>query len=289
MKPETHSSEGRGKQRKHRKRKQLSDKDEIDPRIKRSKQLQDTVHAHVHEHTEGGSSTSATSLMGGTASDKGPLGKGSSIGVGLPYEGTLPSIEEGPSSVVMGGGGELNIGSLDEGRTSGTESGTEIEGSSSVADGTTIQPSVAALPTVISTGTVMDGISVSEAGTDTGTRNEIGNENGTGNKTESQPSGSTPADVNAAGLEEGQISQEGPSMDDNERMSIEELLASFRRKMKKRKRKRRRRREAELEGHRVKGLERMDTFDPGSEDEEDKTMDKQNNLILRKLFKKSGE
>ena len=88
------------------------------------------------------------------------------------------------------------------------------------------------------------------------------------------------------------------TVDTQDQMEMEELLASFRRKRKKLKRKRkrmmRRRKgrgrleEGELEGHRVKGLERLDTYDPGSEDEEDNVMDKQNNLILKKLFKKSG-
>ena len=76
----------------------------------------------------------------------------------------------------------------------------------------------------------------------------------------------------------------------DDQVSIEELLAAFRRRRKKKKKKRKKRlREAELEGHRIKGIERMDQYDPGSEDEQDKTMDKQNNIILKQLFKKSGQ
>ena len=96
--------------------------------------------------------------------------------------------------------------------------------------------------------------------------------------------------------------QNDPNKDTNgkpeiDRLYIQKLLASFerRRKAKKKKKKRRRKgsgrgqeRGVELEGYRVRGLERCDTYEPGSEDEEDMTMDKQNNLILRKLFKKSG-
>ena len=84
-----------------------------------------------------------------------------------------------------------------------------------------------------------------------------------------------------------------------DRLYIQKLLASFERRRKAKKKKRRKRRRkgsgrgqeggAELEGCRVRGLERCDTYEPGSEDEEDTTMDKQNNLILRKLFKKSGK
>ncbi len=87
----------------------------------------------------------------------------------------------------------------------------------------------------------------------------------------------------------------GPSVVDNteqmdtDELSIEELLLAFRKMKKKKKKKRRKRqREAELEGQSIKGLERMDRYEPGSEDEEDNTMNKQNNIILKQLFKKSG-
>ena len=89
-------------------------------------------------------------------------------------------------------------------------------------------------------------------------------------------------------------------LDDNEeevgdQQGIEELLSSCRRRRKKKKKdkrrkgRKRRRRDAELEGMEVEGLEKANPYNPGSEDEEDRTMDKQNNMILRKLFKKSGE
>ena len=50
----------------------------------------------------------------------------------------------------------------------------------------------------------------------------------------------------------------------------------------------RRKKYAELEGERIAGLDRAGVYQPGSEDEEETVSNKQDNHILRTLFKKSG-
>lgn len=67
------------------------------------------------------------------------------------------------------------------------------------------------------------------------------------------------------------------------------MSTSQRRKKQKKKRKRRKRMDMEVDGHRINGLDNVDIFNPGSEDEENTAANRQDNLILRKLFKKSGK
>ena len=69
--------------------------------------------------------------------------------------------------------------------------------------------------------------------------------------------------------------------------AMEMMMSSQRRKKKKSKR-RKRKKQAEVEGHHISGVESIDAFNPGSEDEENATNNRQDDFILRKLFKKSG-
>ena len=59
-------------------------------------------------------------------------------------------------------------------------------------------------------------------------------------------------------------------------------------KKKDKKRKKRKRKNAELEGERITGLDHSGVYQPGSGDEEEATSSKQDDHILRTLFKKSG-
>lgn len=59
-------------------------------------------------------------------------------------------------------------------------------------------------------------------------------------------------------------------------------------KKKKKKRDKHKKRDMNVDGHQITGLESMDIYNPGSEDEEDQITKKQDNIILRALFKKSG-
>ena len=71
--------------------------------------------------------------------------------------------------------------------------------------------------------------------------------------------------------------------------AMEMMMSSQRRKKKKKKNKRRKRKkQAEVEGRHISGVESIDAFNPGSEDEENATNNRQDDFILRKLFKKSG-
>lgn len=90
------------------------------------------------------------------------------------------------------------------------------------------------------------------------------------------------------GNAEGERGKQPPFELDHE--SREEMMLSSRRQKKKRKRKKKKTKakDMEVEGHRITGLENMDTFNPGSEDEDNATSNRQDDIILRKLFKKSG-
>ena len=57
----------------------------------------------------------------------------------------------------------------------------------------------------------------------------------------------------------------------------------------KRKRRRKKRRDAEVEGERITGVDHAGVYQPGSGDEEDTALNKQDDHILRTLFKKSGK
>ena len=74
--------------------------------------------------------------------------------------------------------------------------------------------------------------------------------------------------------------------------AIEALLSCQKKrkksKKKKKKRNKHKKRDMEVDGHQITGLESMDIYNPGSEDEEDQITKKQDNIILRALFKKSG-
>lgn len=74
--------------------------------------------------------------------------------------------------------------------------------------------------------------------------------------------------------------------------AIEALLSCQKKqkksKKKKKKRNKHKKRDMEVDGHQITGLESMDIYNPGSEDEEDQVTKKQDNIILRALFKKSG-
>lgn len=70
--------------------------------------------------------------------------------------------------------------------------------------------------------------------------------------------------------------------------AMEMMMSSQRRKKKKKSKRRKRKKQAEVEGHHISGVESIDAFNPGSEDEENATNNRQDDFILRKLFKKSG-
>ena len=94
------------------------------------------------------------------------------------------------------------------------------------------------------------------------------------------------SEVTSKRSESEEITVEGDMLSED---TIEELLSSFRRKRRKKKKRRsRRRRDVEIDGYEISGLERTSVYNPGSEDEEDKALNKQDDIILRKLFKKSG-
>ena len=66
------------------------------------------------------------------------------------------------------------------------------------------------------------------------------------------------------------------------------MLASSSRRKKKKKNKRRKLRDAEIDGCRIAGLDKTDTYNPWSEDEENSNTARQDDHILKKLFKKTG-
>lgn len=70
--------------------------------------------------------------------------------------------------------------------------------------------------------------------------------------------------------------------------AMEMMMSSQRRKKKKKSKRRKRKKQAEVEGRHISGVESIDAFNPGSEDEENATNNRQDDFILRKLFKKSG-
>ena len=81
---------------------------------------------------------------------------------------------------------------------------------------------------------------------------------------------------------------------DNEGTTDQDVVSTSSRaeekeRTKRRKKSKRRRALATVDGERIEGLERSGVFDPGQEDEEGSTHKEQDDYILKRLFKKSGE
>ena len=68
----------------------------------------------------------------------------------------------------------------------------------------------------------------------------------------------------------------------------EEMMLMSSKRRKKKKRRRKSGKPVEVEGKAISGIESLDAFSPGNEDEENATNNRQDDFILRKLFKKSG-
>jgi DNA excision repair protein ERCC-6 len=68
-----------------------------------------------------------------------------------------------------------------------------------------------------------------------------------------------------------------------------ELYSQRKNKHSKKKRKKRKHgKDVEIDGEVIDGLETVDTYNPGNEDEANVTSNKQDNMILKQLFKRSG-
>ena len=71
-------------------------------------------------------------------------------------------------------------------------------------------------------------------------------------------------------------------------LTEEEMMLMSSKRKKKKKRRRKSGKPVEVEGQAISGIESLDAFSPGNEDEENTTSNRQDDFILRKLFKKSG-
>ena len=95
-----------------------------------------------------------------------------------------------------------------------------------------------------------------------------------------------------SGLDQNTVKEEkriGNSDVTEEKMELMLSSNHQRKSKKKKKKKRKRQRDMEVDGHCINGLDDIDIYNPGSEDEENTTANRQDNLILRKLFNKSGK
>ena len=89
-------------------------------------------------------------------------------------------------------------------------------------------------------------------------------------------------------------SKEGQEMDVSSAAELADTLSELEahrtrhKKKHKKHRRRHKRKDVELEGERITGLDQAGVFEPGDEDEVEKTCYEQDNFILSMLFKKSG-
>ena len=81
----------------------------------------------------------------------------------------------------------------------------------------------------------------------------------------------------------------GETIPDDDIQSLILASSMATRKRKKKSKRKRKSRDAEIDGCRIAGLEKTDTYNPGSEDEEDSNTARQDDHILKKLLKKSGK